>query len=1112
MKKEKTREARFDEKRRNFLKSGALLGGTVLFSSMLRIDNAGVHATLASNSNSPSDIFENDYETYQLAHPENIIYSACLMCHNDCGIKVKLQYDKTNEQFATPVKIDGNPYIPTNLLPWLPMETPPAQASLWDGKLCPKGQAGVQAYADPYRVVKVLKRAGLRGSNEWSSIPFEQAVSEIVNGGQLFASIGESENVEGLKDVLALRDPALAASMATDVAQIQAGKMSVNDFKTKYHANLDVLIDPDHPDLGPKNNQFVLHTSRIEGSRVDFAVRFTKYAAGSINFLDHVSVCELSHHVAWHLLSAQYTGITHSGDGPGAPVNGWAIGGNAFKPDYSNAQFLIAWGTSPIEASFGPVNASERVTSGLVYNGLKIVAVDPRFSKTAAKAWKWLPVKLGGDLPLAMAMIQWIIQNKTYDGVFLGAANKGAATANGYKDWSNATWLVKIEPDGRASGLVRAQDLDIKAPNGANAEDYFVAMVNGQPTAFDAYDAKSGVVGDLFVSTTVKGIVVKSALQLLSEETSSKSFEDWCSIAGLNSDDVTAVVQEFTSHGHQAVVDFYRGPVAHYNGTYAGMAVGMLNVLIGNPDWKGGLTVGASGWGGAGRAFNVTPAGITGKMTPFGINLMRAGYFYDKSTLFNGFPAKRPWFPFAWANADGPGGYHDVLPSAQAGYPYPIKILIMHMNNTANMTPANQGQIPALLSTSIPLVIATDIVIGDTSLYADYIFPDLSYLERWMVESNSPQGMSTPAQYSVVRQPAAQPLTETVNVNGEEMPISTEAMLIAIAEELNLPGFGPNGLGQGIPLTRPEHFHLKEVANVAVGSGPSDEVPDASQDEINLFTNTRRFLPSTVFDLNTWVETVGSNLWPKVVYVLNRGGRAGPVSEAYNGQYMGNVFGKLWNIFAEPLAVTKDSITGQYYSGIPVYYPPTYSDGTPIDYTGYPLQLHTYKTMITAKRSVPEYWSQLSILPYPHVLINSQDASALGLNEGDFVRLVSPAETSGELDLGPIGKWYLEGPVRIINGLRPGTVSVIIDYGHWGWGASDAVIDGETVEGDPRRRRGVNINPLLLTDKVNVGTGITDPIGGNASYFDTQVSLVKISSPPSIANGQYPTSAQYVWS
>ena len=423
---------------------------------------------LASNSNSPSDIFENDYETYQLAHPENIIYSACLMCHNDCGIKVKLQYDKTNEQFATPVKIDGNPYIPTNLLPWLPMETPPAQASLWDGKLCPKGQAGVQAYADPYRVVKVLKRAGPHGSNEWSSIPFEQAVSEIVNGGQLFASIGESENVEGLKDVLALRDPALAASMATDVAQIQAGKMSVNDFKTKYHANLDVLIDPDHPDLGPKNNQFVLHTSRIEGSRVDFAVRFTKYAAGSINFLDHVSVCELSHHVAWHLLSAQYTGITHSGDGPGAPVNGWAIGGNAFKPDYSNAQFLIAWGTSPIEASFGPVNASERVTSGLVNNGLKIVAVDPRFSKTAAKAWKWLPVKLGGDLPLAMAMIQWIIQNKTYDGVFLGAANKGAATANGYKDWSNATWLVKIEPDGRASGLVRAQDLGLKVPNGAN--------------------------------------------------------------------------------------------------------------------------------------------------------------------------------------------------------------------------------------------------------------------------------------------------------------------------------------------------------------------------------------------------------------------------------------------------------------------------------------------------------------------------------------------------------------------------------------------------------------------------------------------------------------------
>ena len=39
--------------------------------------------------------------------------------------------------------------------------------------------------------------------------------------------------------------------------------MTVEAFKAKHAAHLDMLIDPDHPDLGPKNNQFVLQGGRI---------------------------------------------------------------------------------------------------------------------------------------------------------------------------------------------------------------------------------------------------------------------------------------------------------------------------------------------------------------------------------------------------------------------------------------------------------------------------------------------------------------------------------------------------------------------------------------------------------------------------------------------------------------------------------------------------------------------------------------------------------------------------------------------------------------------------------------------------------------------------------
>ncbi|MFP3264090.1 MAG: hypothetical protein RXQ62_06685, partial [Nitrososphaeria archaeon] len=173
-----------DEGRRKFLKSAALLGGTAVFSSLLSAEESPpVPPNGSTTDRSGSHVFYNDYNVYQLAHPENVIYSACFMCHNNCGIKVKIQYQNGK---GYPVKIDGNPYIPTNMYPWLPYETSPKNAVLIDGKLCPKGHAGIQDYADPYRVVKVLKRAGPRGSNKWITIPFEQAIEEIVNGGYLF--------------------------------------------------------------------------------------------------------------------------------------------------------------------------------------------------------------------------------------------------------------------------------------------------------------------------------------------------------------------------------------------------------------------------------------------------------------------------------------------------------------------------------------------------------------------------------------------------------------------------------------------------------------------------------------------------------------------------------------------------------------------------------------------------------------------------------------------------------------------------------------------------------------------------------------------------------------
>ncbi|MBI2879345.1 MAG: twin-arginine translocation signal domain-containing protein, partial [Candidatus Rokubacteria bacterium] len=266
--------------RREFLKTAALLGGSATVAGQV----PGLLARLA-----PAEA--GDYLTptaeYPLARPENILYSVCQQCNTQCGIKVKIE----NGLIA---KIDGNPYSPWNMVPHLPYKTPVTQVAAVDGLLCPKGQAAIQTAYDPYRIVKVLKRAGKRGENKWTSIPFDQAVKEIVEGGFLFAQVPGEENrkVEGLRDLRAIRDPKLMKELAEDARKVAKKEMALAEFKAKYRDALKHLIDPNHPDLGPKNNQFVFMWGRLKAGRGELIRRFVDAGFGSTNAHGHTTVCQ----------------------------------------------------------------------------------------------------------------------------------------------------------------------------------------------------------------------------------------------------------------------------------------------------------------------------------------------------------------------------------------------------------------------------------------------------------------------------------------------------------------------------------------------------------------------------------------------------------------------------------------------------------------------------------------------------------------------------------------------------------------------------------------------------------------------------------------------------
>lgn len=1057
--------------RRDFIKCSAFLGGSLAATSYLLPLITGGKGSMA---------FADDLmgEAYTLHLPENQMYSACQQCNTNCGIKVKIKDGVVK-------KIDGNPYNPWTLTPHIPYGTPQREAALIDGSLCPKGQAGIQALYDPYRLVKVLKRAGKRGENKWQIIPFDQAVSEIAAGGNLF---GEGP-VEGIKDICTLKDPAIAKDLREDSAKVAAKKMTLEEFKTKHAENLKYLIDPDHPDLGPKNNQLCFMWGRLKDGRGDMIKDFFGKSLGTINTHGHTTVCQGSLYFTGKAMSDQF-------------VEGkWTDGAKFYwQADTGNAEFAIFVGSSPFEANYGPPLRVQKITEGIVDGRMKTVVIDPRCSKTTSRAWKWLPVDpMNGVTGVAMGMIQWIIENNRFDARYLQNLNQAAARADKEPTWSQAAWLVKVDENGKPGKYLRGSDLDQplekrpkkKAGEGDWDFDAFVAIANGQPVFFDPNSETVPVEGDLFVDSDINGIRVKSVLQIIRETAKARTLDEWAKLAGIDAGDIVDIAKEFTSHGKKAVADVHRGVSQQTSGFYNVLAWYTVNALIGNTGWQGGLSKSTTYDRMGGRPGKPVDLGKIWKsvMKGWGISIIRHDAAYDKTTIFNGYPAKRTWYPFC------SDIYQEIIPSIGDQYPYPVKALFLYMGAPVYSLPAGHKLIEILSDTKkLPLFITSDIVIGETSMYADYIFPDTTYLERWEFPGSHP---SVAPKVFPVRQPVVAPLTETVKVFGNDVPLNVEAFLLGMAEKLNLPGYGKDVFGPGQHMTREEDLYLRMVANVAFGDKEdgSDKVKAADADELKIFEQSRKHLPKTVYDLDRWKKIVGEDLWPHVVTVLNKGGRFQGYGDAYKNQQLANQYNKMIGIYMEKFVTYKHSMTGKPYLPHADYIPCALDcTGKPIDdkSQGYDMVLITYKTITQTKsRTSGDYWLS-AVYPENYVEISSHDARRLSLKSDDRVKVVSASNPDGVWDLGFGNQIPMIGKVKVMEGIRPGVVAFSLGHGHWGYGAKAVVIDGVTIPGDARRGTGFHANAAMRVDPVLKNTTLTDTVGGSAVFYNSQVKLVKV--------------------
>jgi anaerobic selenocysteine-containing dehydrogenase len=315
---------------------------------------------------------------------------------------------------------------------------------------------------------------------------------------------------------------------------------------------------------------------------------------------------------------------------------------------------------------------------------------------------------------------------------------------------------------------------------------------------------------------------------------------------------------------------------------------------------------------------------------------------------------------------------------------------------------------------------------------------------------------------------------------------------MALAEKLNLPGFGKDGFGPGKDFIRPDDLYIRMVANLATDGAP---VPDADNGELKLFLESRSHLPKTVFDPARW-EKIAGPAWRKVVYVLNRGGRFQDYRDIYKGSQVANKYGRAINIYQEKTAGTKNAFTGTPNPGYATYLPVSTSLGkTPEEaglVEGYPLSLITQKDILMTKsRTISNYWLQ-ALMPENGIIINGEDARKLNLKDGDVVRVVSATNQEGVWDLKNGTKKPMIGKVMVTQTIMPGVITFTLGHGHWATGAADVTIDGAVVKGDPRRAKGVHANAAMWVDPYLKNTCMLDPVGGSVSFYDTKVRLVKV--------------------
>lgn len=213
-----------------------------------------------------------------------------------------------------------------------------------------------------------------------------------------------------------------------------------------------------------------------------------------------------------------------------------------------------------------------------------------------------------------------------------------------------------------------------------------------------------------------------------------------------------------------------------------------------------------------------------------------------------------------------------------------------------------------------------------------------------------------------------------------------DEQLIQMAKKLNLPNFGADGMGTGRHLDTAYQFWNEVLALGDFANGLGDEGKSG--------------LPGD----STETYMVMGGRWENPAQIEDPGAPG----------WVKNRYGDLISIYSEKIAHSKNTLTGEEYSGIPIWKEPNVGlKGNKFEDSGYEYTLSDYKrAWHVQSRSTSNEWL-LELQPEGFIYLNLLDAASLGVQTGDVIKVTSP---NGQTT---------EGKVRVIRGLRRKSVVIL---------------------------------------------------------------------------------------